>query len=999
MESVIHNQRYICKSRFQTMNRELKRVKAFVSKWKDGGREKQDTHKYWEELVECLLGVEHGRDLIDFEKEAPIPVITTEDGGSTKYIDCYLTQTHCIIEQKSSTISLDKELLQSDSKSLNAIQQAQRYYDRLSRLDRGKYTIACNFVEFIIKDQDKPAEEPFRLKLESLPDHWRYMRRILNGGQLKENELLKDATAKTASGIVKQLYDLLKKQYKPKELTKEVLHSMNVFCVRTVFCLYADDAGVFNDNQFSTFLEAFDASKLQEKFKWLFYRLDKQKAEDMLDSEIKAFPYVNGGLFHEKVEIPRISEEIKQLLLNCTDGLTMPDGTPFSWNNISPTNFGCIFESTLDPETRRSNGMHYTSPENIRKVIGPLFLNDLKNELDSLLALPKNEQKEKLLGFQKKLRLTTFLDPACGSGNFLTETFKELRRLEMKAILQIPNYGLAESEIRDRDVFFKSPYVVDIDQFYGIEINDFAVEVAKTSLWIAHCQMVDEAEEFFGVRFEPLPLSSNANIHHADALLTDWKKITPRRKVNYIIGNPPFDGSQLMSDDQKKSLNVAMNNKIWGKTGKMDFVCAWYAKAAEYMQGSTTVKAALVSTNSITQGDQVSSLWKPLVDYYKVQILFAWKSFVWESEAKEQAAVHCVIIGFCNKKPKELCRLYDKDGNVTDCKRINAYLLPAEQLFLGSPQKHIQGSILPPMRYGSMPNDTVEVLDPSVPKGKRKEAMLRLTEAQRNDLISRYPELESYLPRIYGSEDFINGDKNYCIWLDENAPHSIRNHPALLPRFNSIRQRRLESTRKETKLLADTPYMFGEVRQPKNDYLLIPRTSSERRKYIPMGYVSPDIICSDACLTIEDCPKWVFSVLESKLHMAWIKIVCGRLKSDYRYSASVVYNNFPWPILTNEEKNSLETAATKLLEARDNELLGQTYEKIFDPDYIPTSTYTKALKDNDTAVFNAYSSMGITPSMSDEEIALALLRVSVKIAKKQAKAKTKKRTRRKKIKK
>lgn len=996
------------------MNSELQKIKSFVNEWKGKGREKQDTHPFWEKLVECLLDVKHGRDVLNWEKDVPIPVITTEDGKTTKYIDCYLETSKCVIEQKSYNVSLDKVLEQSDGKPLNALQQAQRYYDRLNRPEKGRYTIACNFQEFRIKDNDHQQNQPVSLLLEDLPKHWRYFRRILLGGEVENKEELQDITTKTASGIVSKLYELLKSQYSKDELTSDVLHQMNVFCVRVVFCLYADAAELFDNNQFNTFLNTFETKKLQEKFRWLFRALNQHesKRDESLDTEIMAFPQVNGGLFGgNEVPIPRISDEIRKLLINSSEGFAIPGngGKPFDWSQISPTNFGCIFESTLDPSTRHDNGMHYTSPEVIHRVIDPLFLNDLKAEKDLLLALPKDtiaqkkQRNEKLLAFKTKLSKLKFLDPACGSGNFLTETFKSLRRLEMEIINELPDLGFEQGEIRNGVTYFRNPCTVSISQFYGIEINDFACEVAKTAMWISDCQMNAETEELFNVPIKSLPLVNYSNIHCKDALITDWNDVIPAKKLNYIIGNPPFEGSQVMDDNQKNSLRVAMSSKdeegkaIWQKQGKMDFVCAWYAKVADYLRDNLKVKTALVSTNSITQGELVGLLWKPLVEKYNAQIAFAWKSFVWNNEADDQAKVHCVIIGFYfSKRRKERCYLYlENQEEPLEYERINAYLLPAEQLFIGSPRKHIQGDKVPQMRFGSMPNDTVTIEDETAPGGKRQVALLRVNGDERKKIIEKYPELESYLPQIYGSEDFINGEKNYCIWIKDNAPDTIRNHKAFRERFNLVKEKRANSSREETKLLADCSYKFGEIRQPSEDYLLVPRTSSENRNYIPMGYVSKDIICSDACMTIEACPKWIFSVLESRLHMAWVKAVCGRLKSDYRYSIGVVYNNFPWPKFTNDQKLALEEAANNLLLAREKELTNKTYEVIYDQEYIPSAEFVKAQRKNDVEVYKAYASFGISNDMSDEDIALALLRKSVKLASAKPKKKRKKQAKRK----
>ena len=569
--------------------------------------------------------------------------------------------------------------------------------------------------------------------------------------------------------------------------------------------------------------------------------------------------------------------------------------------------------------------------------------------------------------------------------------------------MELPDYGFEKDEIRNGVTYFRNPCTVSISQFYGIEINDFACEVAKTAMWISDCQMDAETEELFNLPIKSFPLDNYKNIHREDALTTDWNTVIQAKKLAFIIGNPPFEGSQVMDDNQKASLRMAMSSKdesgkdIWQKQGKMDFVCAWYAKVAEYLKDNSRVKTALVSTNSITQGELVGLLWKPLVEKYNVQIAFAWKSFVWNNEADDQARVHCVIIGFYfSKRKKGKSYLYkENEAEPLEFDKINAYLLPAEQLFLAAPRKHIQNDIIPQMRFGSMPNDTVVLEHATASGGSLQVSQLRINSVERERLIEKYPELEPYMPRIYGSEDFINGDKNYCIWITDDDPFTIRNHEAFRERFNIVREKRANSTREETRLLADTPYKFGEIRQPSEDYLLVPRTSSENRNYIPMGYVSKDIICSDACMSIESCPRWIFSVLESRLHMAWVKVVCGRLEMRYRYSIGVVYNNFPWPKLTEEQIDALSLSATELLQARDEELMGKTYEEIYDSKYIPSAAFAKAQRQNNDAVFKAYASFGIKQEMSDDEIALALLRKSAKIASTKTKKKKKKRAKKK----
>jgi len=1004
------------------------KIRDFVNKWKNKGNEKQDTHPFWEGLVECLLGVQHGYECLDWEQKIPKRAIVEENGENPKFLDCYLKTSRCVIEQKSYKISLDEKRAIIDGKPMNALQQAQWYYDNMNRPDdgkKGRYTIACNFQEFRIFDNNHGDTLYETLRLEDLPRRWPYLRRVLIGGEASFNDNVQDAAAKTASGFVSKLYDLLQKQYKKEELTKEVLHQLNVFCVRVVFCLYADDEEIFDDSQFHTFLNTFSAKQLNNKFKWLFIALDKEKRPDSYDPEILAFPRVNGGLFKNEVPIPRISEEVKDLLLKASKESQMNGKESFDWSEISPTNFGCIFESTLDPVTREENGMHYTSPENIHRVIDPLFLDDLQAELNGLLDLPNRNKKEKearynaLQKFQNKIAKLHFLDPACGSGNFLTETFKSLRRLEMKVIGELPNLGLGDDALKKDGIYLKNPCKVNIRQFYGIEINDFAVQVANTALWISDCQMIAEAEELFSVSIPALPLKQNDNIRCGNALETNWEKIVNPRSLDYIIGNPPFLGSQRMNKTQKKELKAVLSAKdgrksIWKAVGAMDYICGWYVKAAEYMQKNKKTMAALVSTNSITQGEQVAMLWEPLVTHYNLRISFARRTIKWENAAEDEANVHFIVVGFyCQKTDRGDDKyIYAGDEKGEPVKHINGYLLPAEDIFLHPKLKHIQ-SDAPVMRLGSMPNDGErearkqakelaqkrgKAYNPSEIRGK-----LRLSKNEKDSLTTNYPELMPYIRRILGAEDFISGTENYCIWMREDEdcplPSDIINHPALKDRFDFIREVRKHSTRPQTQVLQYTPYLFGEDRQPNVKYLLVPSTSSENRRYVPMGYVEPNIICSNLALTIANCSLYHFGVLTSSLHMAWMKFVCGRLEMRFRYSASLVYNLFPWPdAVTEELKIQIETAAQHILDVR--EQLGESYEKMYATNM--NSKLVKAHLDNDAAVLKAYgfdASWAKDIENHETDIALELMRRSVDLAKKAESSKRKRKVKKSKIRK
>lgn len=971
------------------------KVRTFVNKWKDKGNEKQDTHPFWEGLVECLLGVKHGYECLDWEQKIPKRAIVKENGENPKFLDCYLKTSRCVIEQKSYKISLDEKHAVIDGKPMNALQQAQWYYDNMNRPDdgkKGRYTIACNFQEFRIFDNNHGDTLFETLRLEDLPRRWPYLRRVLMGGESSNNDNVQDAAAKTASGFVSKLYDLLQKQYKKEELTKEVLHQLNVFCVRVVFCLYADDEEIFDDSQFHTFLSTFSAKQLNNKFKWLFVALDKEKRPDSYDPEILAFPRVNGGLFKNEVLIPRISEEVRDLLLKASEESQIKGKDSFDWSEISPTNFGCIFESTLDPITREENGMHYTSPENIHRVIDPLFLDGLQAELDVLLKLPHENKKEKdlrcnaLQKFQNKIAKLHFLDPACGSGNFLTETFKSLRRLEMKVIAELPNLGLGDDALRKDGVYLKNPCKVNIRQFYGIEINDFAVQVANTALWISDCQMIAEAEELFSVSIPALPLKQNDNIHCGNALETKWEDVINPRSLDYIIGNPPFKGARGGKDSptekakRKAEMKAVLADKVkrkrvWDSIGNLDYVCAWYAKAAQYMQKAPSVKAALVSTNSIVQGEQAILLWKPLMTHFNLKISFAWRSFIWNNQAKKKAQVHCVIIGFycSNRKKPGDCFIYEENKPTITCECISNYLYPYDSYFI-NPGLTKPLCDVPKIGIGNKPIDGGNYL---------------FTEKQKDDFISKEPESAIYFHKWYGAKEFTTGIPRYCLWLGDCEPDILERMPNCHKRVLAVEAYRLKSDSKQTRELP--PTQFHVTNMPQTDYLVIPEVTTRHRDYIPFGYMKPEDFCSNKVRLMPNISFFHFGILESSIHMDWVRMVSGRMKSDYSYSIEVVYNNFPWPKVTDKQREAIEKSAQMIIDARKNHP-GSTLRQLYKPELMPVDL-RKAHNANDRAVLAAYASMGIRPDMTPEDIAVVLLRESVKLAKlTERKKKTRKKT-------
>ena len=631
-----------------------------------------------------------------------------------------------------------------------------------------------------------------------------------------------------AGELVGVLYDALLKQYKDPS-DPETLKSLNKLCVRLVFCLYAEDAGIFGSkSMFHDYLQQYSTKDSRRALIDLFKVLDT-KPEDRdpyMDEDLAAFPYVNGGLFaDENIVIPRLDETIVDLIL-CRAS------EDFDWSEISPTIFGAVFESTLNPETRRSGGMHYTSIENIHKLIDPLFLDGLKAEFSEIEGIAvERTRKAKLEAFQRKLAGLKFLDPACGSGNFLTETYISLRRLENEAIAALQHGQVSFGEVTN-------PIQVSIGQFYGIEINDFAVTVAKTALWIAESQMMKETEDVVHMTLDFLPLKSYANITEGNALRVDWESVVPKHELSYIMGNPPFVGQTFRSKEQAEEIKTVFVKNP--KAGKLDYVAAWYKLAAGYMQG-TQIDAAFVSTNSISQGEQVAILWRDLFEKHGVEIIFAHRSFVWTSEAVEKAAVHCVIVGFsCYHRHAKFLFENDRKKSVS---HINGYLVEGADVFIkarGTPND----TSMPKMTQGSKPVDGGNLL---------------YTMEEYQSFIETYPNKAYFLRRFMGSADFINNKVRYCLWLKGISPNEYRNISEIRNRLEACAQARAKSPTPAFRAAADTPMLFAEIRQPETTYLVIPEVSSERRRYVPIGYIEPEIIAAN---TVYVLPKASIYMLE-----------------------------------------------------------------------------------------------------------------------------------------
>ena len=908
-------------------------ARNFAAYWKDKGYEKGESQPFWLSLLRDVYGVEHPEQFIQFEEQVHL--------DHTSFIDGTIPATHVLIEQKGLGKDLNKPIKQSDGALLNPFEQAKRYILELPVSQHPRWVVTCNFSTFYVYDMERPRGEPEIIELANLEKEYYRLQFLVDAG----NEHLKrEMEVSIAAGeIVGLLYDAFYKQYANPE-SEHSLKSLNKLCVRLVFCLYAEDAGIFGHHgMFHDYLKGFDTRGLRKGLVDLFRVLDTklQDRDPYLkddNPELAAFPYVNGGLFgDENIEIPPFTDEIRNLLLEKAS-------ENFNWSEISPTIFGAVFESTLNPETRRSGGMHYTSIENIHKVIDPLFLDELKAELDEICANPvERTRTAKLRVFQRKLASLTFLDPACGSGNFLTETYLSLRRLENKILVklshgQVTMYSASESPIQ-----------VSISQFYGIEINDFAVTVAKTALWIAESQMMKETEKILLVPLEFLPLKTNAFIVEGNALRVDWESVVPKSKLNYIMGNPPFVGARLMGKEQKADVNTIFPE--WKNAGNLDYVCCWYKKAADIMQG-TSVRSALVSTNSVSQGESVANLWKPLFDA-GVHIDFAYRTFRWDSEAKIKAHVHCVIIGFSVAASSTPKKLFDGDRYQV-ANNINGYLLDGENVFVESRSKPICN--VPEIGIGNKPIDGGFYLF-------EKEEM--------EDFIKKEPSSKKYFRPWYGSREFINQKPRYCLWLGECTPAELKAMPHCMERVKAVREYRLASPSPGTVKLADKPTRFHVENMPSGRYIVIPQVSSERRRYIPMGYMDNSVLCSDKVRILPNGNLYEFGILESNVHMAWVRAICCRLKSDYSYTVNDVYNNFIWPAPTEQQKAKIEQTAQAILDARalyPDSSLADLYDDLTMPPEL-----RKAHQANDRAVMDAYGFTKGTAARTSESACVAEL--------------------------
>ena len=918
----------------------IKNAKEFIKNWTNKGYEKGESQKFWIELLTKVYGVENITEFIKFED-------TVKLDKTTGFIDGIISETHVLIEQKSINKDLKSPIKQSDGTLLTPYEQAKRYNNELPFSKKSRWIVLCNFKSFLIYDMERLNSEPEEILLKDLDKEYYRMNFLVE----KENEHIKkeEEISFQAGELVGELYDAFSKEYRDIE-DEQAQKDLNELCVRIVFCLYAEDSGLFGKRSaFHDYLSRYEnLSDMRKALKDLFKILDTPyDKRDVYEDELNVFPYVNGGLFsNENIEIPKFTERIRKTLLSdASDN--------FNWSDISPTIFGAVFESTLNPETRRSGGMHYTSIENIHKVIDPLFLNDLKNEFKEIKEIKNTRTKRgKLEEFQNKIAKLKFFDPACGSGNFLTETYIFLRKLENEILDEVQENMMFE----DMGNIIK----VSIQQFYGIEINDFAVKVAKTALWIAEAQMWEKTRNRLSSNLKLsdfLPLETYENIFEGSALSVNWEEVLPSIECSYIIGNPPFIGAMVMTKKQHEDIKEVFEGlKV---SGEFDYVTAWYKLACDYME-NTQIKCAFVSTNSICQGQHVITFWKYIIEKYNAKIIFAHKTFNWESEAKNNAKVHCVIVGFTRggKDFTNKCILYTSTSKYEICDKINPYLIPGDNYFIESRSTPICD--VSSMRFGSMPRDGGNLI---------------LTEQEKDEVLKEEPKLEKWIRPYVGAEEFINNKKRYCLWLIGIEPNEINNFNFLKKRIKACKEFRKNSKAPSTRKFAEIPYLFCQIAQPDTEYLLVPRVSSERRRYVPMGLIKKEIIASDATQIIPDATLYEFGVLTSNVHMAWMRTVAGRLKRDYRYSKDIVYNNFPWPEPRKEQKDKIEKTAKQILEVRKkykDSSLAELYDEITMPIEL-----REAHRENDKAVMEAYGFRG--QKMKESECVRRLMELYKKI--------------------
>jgi hypothetical protein len=867
------------------------RALKFSKEWEGTINEEADAKPFLEAFFE-VFGITRKR-VGTFEHR--VKKLNDSDG----YIDLLWKGT-ILIEMKSKGKNLDKAFI-----------QAKDYIHGLKEHELPKYILVSDFETFRLFDTEENKTVEFVLSdLFNNVQHFGFI-----AGYQKRIYKDQDPVNIKAAELMGKLHDRL------KEIGYDG-HPLEVYLVRILFCLFAEDTTIFEKQQFQNYIEErtnVDGSDLASKIQELFQILNtsNEKRFKNIDEQLNGFPYVNGKLFEEVLPSASFDAQMRQALLECCY---------IDWSKISPAIFGSMFQSVMNPKERRNLGAHYTSEKNIMKLIKPLFLDELWQEFDSIKS-----NKNKLPEFHKRLSQLKFLDPACGCGNFLIITYRELRNLELEILRALNKSGQGILDVRE--IIW-----LDVDMMYGIEYEEFPARIAEVAMWLMDHQMNMQISNEFGQYFVRLPLKKAAKIHHGNALQLNWEEVISKNELSFIIGNPPFVGAMIMNDEQRDDVKNVYNSEI-ESSGVLDYVTAWYYKAAKYIQ-ETKIKVAFVSTNSIVQGEQTNILWKPLQYKFGIKIHFAHRTFKWNNEAKGNAAVFCVIVGFaafdCAKKA--IYEYEDIKGEPHEIlvKNINAYLIDSKDIFIENISVPICN--VPKMSFGSMPRDGGNFI---------------FTKEEKNEFIKIEPLSAKWIRPYTGAQEFINGYLRYCLWLNDISPEDLRKMPNVMDRVEKVKAFRLSSKATSTRKFATTPTLFCQIAQPNSEYLLIPRVSSERRSFIPIGYIDKNTIANDQVLTVPNASLYHFGLLTSTMHMAWVKTMCGRLKSDYRYSKDIVYNNFPWAENPSEKQiNAIELAAQKILDVR-AQFVNSSLADLYDPLTMPP-LLVKAHNELDKAVDLAY---------------------------------------------
>lgn len=871
------------------------RALKFSKEWADTSNEEADAKPFLVEFFN-VFGITSKR-VSTFEHR--VKKLDDKDG----YIDLLWKGT-ILIEMKSRGKNLDK-----------AYSQAIEYTHGLKEHELPKYILISDFENFRLYDLEENKTVDFKLNdLVNNVQHFGY----LLGYQKKVYKEQDPANIKAAE-LMGKLHDRL-------EEIGYTGHPLEVYLVRILFCLFAEDTTIFNKQQFQEYIEQrtnLDGSDLAAKLQELFQVLNTPKENRFknLDEQLADFPYVNGKLFEEILPTASFDSKMRQALLDCSY---------IDWSKISPAIFGSMFQSVMNPKERRNLGAHYTSETNILKLIKPLFLDELWKEFESI-----KDNKNKLPEFHKKLSTLKFLDPACGCGNFLVITYRELRLLEFEVLKALNKSGQTFLDV-------SQILWINVDQFSGIEYEEFPARIAEVAMWLIDHQMNMLVSSEFGQYFVRLPLKKSANIVHADALEIDWENVVSKNELSFIIGNPPFIGSKIMKQSQRDQIVKEFDNA--DGSGVLDYVTGWYIKAAKYIQ-NTKIKVAFVSTNSIVQGEQTSILWQPMLSKYKIKIHFAHRTFKWSNEAKGNAAVFCVIVGFANYDTtnKSIFEYEDIKGEAHElkAKNINPYLVDAKDILITKRTNPLCN--VPKMSFGNMPLDGGNLI---------------LSDEEKNDFLQKEPKAVKYILPLISAYEFLNGKKRWCLWLVDAEPNELKQMPEVLKRAELVKKFRLDSVAPSTQKFAATPTLFRDRNRPET-FIVVPRVSSENRPYIPFGFFDKNSIVSDTCMSIPNGNQYHFGVLMSKMHMAWVKYICGRLKSDFRYSKDIVYNNFPWPDnLTDKQIFAIETATQKVLDVR-LQFPNSSLADLYDPLTMP-SALVKAHNELDKAVDLAYRPQAFT---------------------------------------